>query len=139
MLSEKLRAYISVSFSERLVLKGEIDAITKTLAQFNIQGFIFVDHYSFNSNQERDMMEQAMKDIEASDLLIAESSYKAIGVGVEVGYGKAKNKPIIYLRKKEAEHSTTVSGISDFQIIYQDISDLQSQLSKTVQRLQIKR
>ena len=79
-----------------------------------------------------------MDDIEACDFLIAEVTHKAIGIGVEVGYGKAKNKPIVYLRKKEAEHSTTVAGVSDFQVIYQDIFELQSRLSGIVTRMEVR-
>ena len=137
MPSKKIRAYVSVSYSERNSLKRELEAITETLAEFNVEAFIFVDHYSFDRDQEHEMMQQAMRDIEACDFLIAEVTHKAIGIGVEVGYGKAKSKPIVYLRKKEAEHSTTVSGISDFQIIYQDIFELQLHLSIAVNKILI--
>jgi nucleoside 2-deoxyribosyltransferase len=91
-----------------------------------------VDRYSFASDQEQEMMKQAMKDIDDSDFLIAEASHKAIGLGVEVGYAKAKNKPIVYLRKRNAEHSTTVSSISDFHVIYDTISDLETKLSQVI-------
>ena len=74
------------------------------------------------------MMQQAMRDIDHCDVLIAETSHKGIGIGIEVGYAKAKGKPVIYLRHQDAEHSTTVSGISDFQIAYSDTNDLQKQL-----------
>ena len=39
-------------------------------------------------------------DIDNSDILIAEVSEKAIGVGIEVGYAKAKGKPIIYIKNQ---------------------------------------
>lgn len=130
--SQKIRAYVSVSFGDRQALQNELNTIKSTLAKFQIESFIFVDHYSFTGNQEQEMMKQAMKDIDDSDFLIAEASYKAIGLGVEVGYAKARNKPIVYLRKNNAEHSTTVSGISDFHVIYDSISDLESKLSEVI-------
>lgn len=134
--SPKIRAYVSVSFSDRQTLQDELNTIQSTLAKFQIESFVFVDHYSFTGNQEQEMMKQAMKDIDDSDFLIAEASHKAIGLGVEVGYAKAKNKPVVYLRKSNAEHSTTVSGISDFHVIYNRISDLESKLSELVISLQ---
>lgn len=70
------------------------------------------------------MMQQAMKDIDSCDLLIAETSDKVIVIGIEVGYARAKGKPVIYVRHHNAEHSTTISGISDFQIIYINPKDL---------------
>ncbi|HSZ84386.1 MAG TPA: nucleoside 2-deoxyribosyltransferase [Puia sp.] len=109
-----MTAYISISFSKRKFLDKELIAISSTLNEHKIKPFIFVDSYKFESAQEQQMMQQAMTDIDNCDILIAEVSDKAIGIGIEVGYAKAKHKPIIYLRKKEAEHSTTISGISDF-------------------------
>jgi 2'-deoxynucleoside 5'-phosphate N-hydrolase len=41
------------------------------------------------------MMAQAFLDIGQSDFLIAETSDKGIGIGIEVGYARAKQKPII--------------------------------------------
>jgi nucleoside 2-deoxyribosyltransferase len=77
----------------------------------------------------REMMQHALQMIDDCDLLIAETSDKAIGIGIEAGYAKAKGKKVIYLRNENAEHSTTLSGISDFQIAYTGCEDLGKQLS----------
>lgn len=130
-----MKAYISVSFSKRKTFDSIIKSINLTLLQHQIKSFVFVDHYSFNSSEEKEMMQTAMNDIKSSQLLIAETSYKGIGIGIEVGYAKALNIPTIYLRNSEAEHSTTVSGISDYQIIYKDENDLNLQLIKILQEI----
>ncbi|WP_410221003.1 nucleoside 2-deoxyribosyltransferase [Pedobacter sp.] len=130
-----MRAYISVSFSKRKSMDTEITAIVHTLKKFGIESIVFVDQYLFHSDQEAQMMAQAMADIDSCNLLIAETSEKGIGIGIEVGYAKAKGKPIIYMRKANAEHSTTVSGIADFRIIYTDAGDLEKQLAQTVNTL----
>jgi 2'-deoxynucleoside 5'-phosphate N-hydrolase len=124
-----MKAYISISFSKRKFLSKELNAINEILADFKTESFVFVDNYQFDATQERQMMIQAMNDIDNCDILIAETSEKGIGIGVEVGYAKAKNKPVIYLRQFEAEHSTTVSGISDFQVIYSNTLDLKTKLT----------
>lgn len=130
-----MRAYISVSFNKRKLLDKELTAIITTLKEFGIAAFVFVDHYKFELSEERQMMEQAMNEIDNCDLLIAETSDKGIGIGVEAGYAKAKNKPVIYLRQTDAAHSTTVSGISDSQIIYSDSGDLAKQLALILDNL----
>lgn len=130
-----MKAYISVSFSKRKLVDQEIKAITNTLNEHQISSFVFVDNYKFGLTEERQMMKQAMADIDNCDILIAETSDKAIGIGIEVGYAKAKGKTVIYLRKKEEEHSTTVSGISDFQIVYRDTNDLKNQLANTLSKM----
>ena len=130
-----MKSYISVSYSKRKFLNKELNAIVEVLNNLSIEPFVFVDNYNFDSTQERQMMEQVMIDIESCDLLIAETSDKGIGIGIEVGYAKAKKKPIVYLRHKNAKHSSTVSGISDHQIVYCDIDDLRNQLTNTINRL----
>ncbi len=130
-----MKAYIAVSFSKRKSVDKEINAIVEVLNEWKISAFVFVDHYQFDKSQERQMMQQAMADIDNCDLLLAETSDKGIGIGIEVGYAKAKGKTIIYLRQKDTAHSTTVSGISDFQIVYTDTTDLKKQLAATVEQI----
>ena len=132
-----MKAYISVSFSKREILDNEINSIVEIVKKFNIIPFVFVDKYKFQSNQEKEMMIQAMIDIDDCGILIAETSEKGIGIGIEVGYAKAKEKIVIYIRNINAEHSTTVSGISDFQIIYENNDDLQIKLTKLINKLEL--
>jgi 2'-deoxynucleoside 5'-phosphate N-hydrolase len=132
-----MKAYIAVNFNKRKLLEKEIKAIVNLLEAFNISSIVFVDNYTFALTEEQQMMEQAMKTINSCDILIAETSYKAIGVGIEVGYAKAIGKTVIYLRQKEKEHSTTVSGISDFQIVYIDVDDLKKQLTAIINKIKI--
>jgi nucleoside 2-deoxyribosyltransferase len=124
-----MKAYIAVSYSKKSLYEPVLQAIAGVLRNEGIKTFVFVDEYTFTDQQESAMMQQAMKDIDACDLVIAETSDKAIGIGVEAGYAKAKNKPVIYLRQQNAAHSSTVAGISDFQVIYNGTDDLQEQLS----------
>lgn len=132
-----MKAYIAVSYSQRTEMKDTITAIKETLTEAGISPFIFVDKYSFDPAQEKQMMEQAMKDISSSDIFIAETSHKAIGIGVEAGYAKAMGKPVIYIRQAEAAHSTTVCGISDFQVIHHDAADLKTQLAEVVHKIKV--
>lgn len=130
-----MKANISISFSKRKERKEELNSISKVLLAHNVKPFVFVDNFNFTSEQEKGMMYEAMKAIDDCDLLIAEISDKAIGIGVEVGYAKAKEKPLIYLRNKNADHSTTVSGISDFTILYNDIDDMEEKLHNILGKL----
>ena len=130
-----MKAYISISYSKRQELDNELSAIIELLKRYNIDSFVFVDMFKFSPDEEKEMMKQSMNCIDECDLLIAETSDKAIGIGVEVGYAKAKGKPVIYLRNNNAAHSTTVSGIGDFKIIYNHLYDLQGQLAIIIQKI----
>lgn len=122
------RAYLAVSLDHRPHLESVIQTLQNCLNKYSIDLFVFVDHYHFSSNEEVEMMQTAMIEIDRSDILIAEVSDKAIGVGLEAGYAAAKNKPVWYLRNKAAAHSSTVSGIASERIYYLDEQDLAHQL-----------
>lgn len=121
-------AYIAISYSQRKELAKELAAIKEALLASGINPFVFAEQFQFNASQEKEMMQEAMRQLDAADLLIAETSDKAIGIGIEAGYAKAKGKPVIYLRNKNADHSTTLSGISDQQVVYENHIDLKEKL-----------
>ena len=132
-----MKAYIAVSYSQREMLKDVLEAMVATLQENKIEVLVFAAAYSFTAAQEKEMMQQAMAAIDACDLLIAETSCKAIGVGLEAGYAKAKQKPVIYMRQQQAAHSTTVSGISDIAIIYSNTRQLQEMLTDALLQLNL--
>ncbi len=129
-----MRAYIAISYTGRERLQEELGAIQSTLVQYGIIPFVFVDQYTFTPQEETGMMQKAMEEIDRSDLLIAAASEKAIGIGIEAGYAKAKGKPVIYIRHIDAEHSTTLSGISDYTIIYPDLIYIAENLKRIFQK-----
>jgi nucleoside 2-deoxyribosyltransferase len=126
------KAYLSISYTNRKNLQAEVDAMRQVLAENEIELFVFVDTYQFSANAFRGMMQQAFTDIEACDLLIAEVSEKAIGVGIEIGYTVAKEKPVLYLRNSSAEYSTTAAGSADHIIAYDDVPGLSAKLAETI-------
>lgn len=125
-----MTAYIAISYSKRNELAEELTAIREALLASGIKPFVFTEQFQFSPVQEKEMMQEAMRQIDAADLLIAETSDKAIGIGIEAGYAKAKGKPVIYLRNTKADHSSTLSGISDYAFIYNSTEDLKKQLAK---------
>ena len=129
----KKQVYISCSFALRKVLEAELQTMKAILSEYKYQPWIFVEHYTFAAHQEKEMMQQALNDIENSVFLLAETTDKGIGIGIEAGYAKALKKPVVYLRKQNAEHSTTLAGLSDYQIIYRDTVDLAEQLKRIIQ------
>jgi hypothetical protein len=131
-----MKTYISISYRRGKEMRQELETISSVLQSHGIIPFIFIDQFKFTAVQEKEMMQQAMLSIDECDLLIAETTDKAIGVGIEAGYAKAKGKKVIYLRKKNAEHSTTLSGISDFQIVYEGLADLKRQMVKMISKFE---
>lgn len=125
------KAYLAISYSNRKLFDKEVQGLIELCKTNEIELLSFVDKYNFKENEEKEMMETAFFEIDKSDFLIAELTTKSIGVGIEIGYASAKGKPIIYLRKKDSEYSTTASGSSTYHIEYENETDLK-ELMKTL-------
>lgn len=125
-----MTAYIAISYEGRQRLSDELETICAALKESGIDPFVFVDHYTFHAAEEKAMMAQAMNEIDRCEILLAVASEKAIGIGIEAGYAKGTGKTVIYIRNAAAPHSTTLSGLSDQQIIFSDYQDLKIKLKK---------
>ena len=122
-------AFISLSFSHRHDLVPVIQSIKSTLTRFNITPHCFVEKYNFPPDRASEMMQIAFDDIQNANFLIAEVTHKAFGVGIEIGYAVALNKPIIGLHHTTAKLSSTVAGVATHIIPYESPSDLVTYLS----------
>ncbi|MCK5456413.1 MAG: nucleoside 2-deoxyribosyltransferase [Melioribacteraceae bacterium] len=129
------KAYLAISYSNRKLFDKEVKTLIELCEKNNIKLLVFVDNYNFKENEEKEMMETAFREIDKSDFLIAELTTKSIGVGIEIGYAFAKEKPILYLRKKDSEYSTTASGSSSYIIEYENEFDLRDLTDKLLKRL----
>ncbi|ANQ49548.1 hypothetical protein MY04_2174 [Flammeovirga sp. MY04] len=123
------KAYLGISFKNRKAFNKEVEIIKEVLLQYQYELIVFVDKYSFAPHQEKEMMQTAFQEIDECDLFIAELTSKAIGVGIEVGYAFKSNLPIIYLRKKNSDYSTTAAGCADYIFEYEDVHQLEKKLS----------
>lgn len=126
------KAYFGISKSNRVHFDKEIQQLKKCFAKNAIELLVFVDEYDFKLGQEKEMMSIAFDEIDKSSFLIVEVSKKAIGVGIEVGYAYAKRKLIIYIKRKNVKHSTTVGGCSDYIIEYENEFHLSEEIEKII-------
>lgn len=128
----KPKVFISYSFANKNKFKSFDKKLRKFLKQsFGIKTYSFVFDFK-KKTDDKTLMKAALKKIDESNLLIAELSYKSIGIGIEVGYAKARGKKIIYIHKIGTELSTTINGVCDIRIEYKDISDLLAKLKQVL-------
>lgn len=125
-----MKAYISVDTDTRKLLGKEIIALGMALSSANVEQFIFVDKYPREAGQEAEMLQNAMKEIDSCNFIIVEASQINITSCVELGYAKAKRKPIVYLQKSEATSDEIIFALSNFHIFYSNPKDLFDQLTE---------
>jgi nucleoside 2-deoxyribosyltransferase len=129
-------AFVSASYHDRDDLAPALDAITAALELCGVQPCIFIREYTFAPGDERAMMDATRRELNRADLLIAEVTHKAIGVGIEIGCAAALGKPVIYLRRAGSPYSTTVGGIASQAITYSGPDDLREQLAAALADMQ---
>ena len=124
------KVFISYSFSKRTDFRRLHKRLKSVLEnKFNLEVYAFVFDF-IDTVDDTTLMDESLKKIDESDYVIVELSNKSVGIGIEAGYAKAKNKPIIYLHKKGSDMKQAMNGISDIVITYEDIEDLTMQVSK---------
>src|SRR5690606_40450366 len=96
-----MKAYISVDADARKSLGKEIIALGMAMSTANVEQFIFVDKYNFEAGEEAEMMQNAMKEIDSSNFVMIEATTVNVTSCIELGYAKAKRKPIVYMQKAE--------------------------------------
>lgn len=125
-------AFVSVSFAHKDELSAALAVIAETLEAVGFRVCVFVQQYHFAPDQQQAMMAATQAELRQADLLVAEVSHKAIGVGIEIGYAAALGKPIIYVRQSSAEPSTTVGGLASASIVYDNVDDLRDKLAEVL-------
>ncbi len=76
-------------------------------------------HYS-----PAELMRLTFEAIRGCDLLLVELSEKGVGVGIEAGYAAALGKPVWVIAHQGADLSTTLAGIAQRVILYNDLQEL---------------
>lgn len=125
-----MKVYISVDSETRKTLSKEIIALGMAMGTANVEQFIFVDKYPFEPGQEAELMQKAMKEIDSSNFIIIEATKVNVTSCIELGYAKAKRKPVVYLQKAEADTNELLFALSNFHILYSSPKDLYDQLNE---------
>lgn len=130
-----MKAYVSVDHQSRKKLSKEIIALGMALSTASVEQYIFVDKYTFEEGQEIELVQKALKEIDNSNFIIVETTYETVTSSVEVGYAKAKRKPIVYLQHENTPISPILYGLSNFHIKYANPKDLFDQMSEFLKNI----
>jgi len=130
-----MKAYISVDHNSRKKLSKEIIALGMALSTASVEQYIFVDKFNFEPGLEVELVQKALKEIDNSNFVIVETTYETVTSSVEVGYARAKRKPIVYLQHEDVAISPILYGLSNFHIQYANPKDLFDQMSEFLKNI----
>lgn len=128
------RAYIACSYQDRKLYQPLSEAIKTSLSEKGWRVSIPVFELSnISVGDYGKIMDESFKLLKESSLLIVEASEKNIGIGIETGYAKALNIPIIYLRKETASLSTTLKGTATYSVVYSSVKNVVDKILSIVE------
>lgn len=127
-----MKYFIALSNQNKGKLVDTINTVKEVLTEKGDAYTVFVERQQTGMTKPQ-VMKEALKDIMNSDALLVEASTKEVGVGIEMGFAHALNKPIVLVRKVGSESSNTMEGIiNGAPIEYEGKEDLKKNLGKSL-------
>jgi nucleoside 2-deoxyribosyltransferase len=133
-----MRIYIAYKFTgqDKELLKKRLHRLADSIEQNGHETFVFyrdIVEWGTKPMERKDIMPIALKELQKSDLLLLyiEEYSKSTGVGLEVGYAKASQIPIILAAPKN-EDCDYLMGLYDEFVEFEDFEDLVKQIGKTI-------
>jgi 2'-deoxynucleoside 5'-phosphate N-hydrolase len=124
-----MKAYISLNTQSRKNLSKELIAIGMALNSRNVEQFIFVDKHELEEGLEKNYMEAAMKEIDQCNFMIIDGTNVQSINCIEMGYARARKKPIVYIHHEDSAADPMFLGLSHFHITYGNPKDLFDQMN----------
>lgn len=118
---------IYVAHSNSFDFKNELYTPLRK-SDLNTKYHIFLPH-------ETDEFINTKEIIKKSDLVVAEVSYPATGLGIELGWANNANKMVVCIYKSGSNVSGSLKVVSNTFIEYSDASDMISKLSDAISQL----
>lgn len=123
------KIFISYSYTHRKDFE-EFHNTLKNFLELQYGSAVYAFVFDFNEKvTDKELMDQALARVGESDLLIVELSHNSIGIGIEAGYAKAKDIPILYLHRNGTEVKQVMNGIADLVISYETVDDVIEQIT----------
>jgi nucleoside 2-deoxyribosyltransferase len=132
-----MRIFLSIKFTPEDDNRKQIEEIVSAIEASGVEVFCFrrdMEQWGDVMFRAEEMMELTFREIDKSDVLVADVSDWPIGVGVEAGYAFAKGKPIICVCQRQKRLATTVTGIAPDVIRYTDAQSLGREINSILKK-----
>lgn len=130
-----MKIYFAIKYHEDNKNRELIESISDILDQYGHNSICIakdIEKWGENSYDPRELMQISFTVIDKADLVLIEFSEKGVGLGIEAGYAKATNKPIIVICKSGSDVSDTLKGIAKEILFYEKLSDLKPALKRLI-------
>jgi len=126
-----MKAYIGIKYYEDCRNNIVIDELTSVLQKRGYETICIIRDIQ-NEGQAKysscELMKLTFEKIDMCNLVVIDLTEKGVGLGlgIEAGYAYAKGIPIITIAKSGSDISETLEGISQKNIFYNNIEDIET-------------
>ena len=136
----RLRAYLSIKYHVDHANRARIEALSRALQSIGIETYCVareLEQWGARRFAARDLMQQSLQAVLASDIVLIDLSEKGVGIGIEAGYAHAHGRPVIVIAPSPEALSTTLLGIADGVIASSNLDDTLEQLRGLIASLDV--
>jgi len=122
-----MRVFLSIKFWGDDRNQQDVEQICQTLERTGADVFCFrrdAELWGDKHFTPSAMMEMVFREIDQSDLLVANVAHWPIGVGVEAGYAFGRQIPVLCICPISEKIANTVAGVASEIIHYKDYDEL---------------
>ena len=122
-----MKAFLSIKYHADHANRARIEMIADALRAAGIESVCIardIEQWGKARLDARELMARTFAEIEACDLVIVDLTEKGVGVGIEAGYARAKDIPVIVMAQHGADISETLRGIARTVFCYTGAEDL---------------
>lgn len=125
--------FLAIKFHSDMRNRELIEQISASLEDTGFSTTVVArDHEDWGATALKppELMTHALQAIRESDLLVVEFSEKGTGLGIEAGYAYANDIPVIVVAKPGSDISTTLQGIAEEILFYEQPDKIGPALQK---------
>jgi nucleoside 2-deoxyribosyltransferase len=130
-----MKAFLSIKYHSDHQNRDRIQAISVALRENGIASTCIardVECWGEVKFDTCELMTRTFAAIDGCDLMVVDLTEKGVGVGIEAGYARAKNIPIVAIAQSGADISETLRGISRVVFGYADVDDLRCAIKEMI-------
>lgn len=137
----RLRAYLSIKYHADQANRARIEALSDALERVGIETYCVardLEQWGARRFSARDLMQQSLQAVRASDIVLIDLSEKGVGLGIEAGYAHAHHRPVFVIVPSPEALSTTLHGIAAGVIVSSNLDDTFEQLRGLIASLDVR-
>ncbi|NMB89354.1 MAG: methyltransferase domain-containing protein [Chloroflexi bacterium] len=130
-----MRVFLSIKYHPDLRNRTLVESICTALERNGLETCCIirdVELWGARQFSAQELMDITFREINRSDLLLVELSEKGVGLGIEAGYAHARCIPVVIAAPRGADISTTLQGIAQQVLRYENIQELEAALPALV-------